>query len=246
MRLLDRIQPAGPVLRGVVPGVDRLADEGAERRTGVVLDLRHRQHFIDDAGQLQAGLRAIDLRLEDPPVEVVQLLVEDPDEPDVLRPRVLQMRKPRDHLAAVQSIGAANIRLACLVGERFRLTLAPLEAQASCDRDRVDEDGLIAIKRSRIAEAFAHGGVVCFAVDLVIAQRRIGAADEHREVTAFGPCARANAVARPALDGEIASFQINEERDLWIKRPKQARLADAGLTEDAAFDAAHFGHALLG
>ena len=49
-----------------------------------------------------------------------------------------------------------------------------------------------------------------------------------------------------AIDGEIAGFQVDEERDLGIKGPKQARLADAGLAEDAAFDAAHFSHALIG
>jgi len=86
MWLLDQVEAAGTVLRGEVPRIDRLADEGPVRRAGVVLDLRHRQDFIDDARQLEAGLRAVDLRLEDAPIEVVELLVEDPDEPDVLRP----------------------------------------------------------------------------------------------------------------------------------------------------------------
>ncbi len=41
-------------------------------------------HLIDDARQFDAGLGAVDLGDEDLAIEVVELLVEDPDEPDVL------------------------------------------------------------------------------------------------------------------------------------------------------------------
>ena len=78
---------------------------------------------IDDAGQLEPGLRAVDLRDEDLAIEVVELLVEDPDEPDVLAARVLEVGEPGDHLAPVQPVGAAHVRLAGLLRMRLRLTL---------------------------------------------------------------------------------------------------------------------------
>src|SRR5690606_32988201 len=224
----------------------RLADEGTVRRAGLVPDLGHRQDFIDNAGQLEAGLRAVDLRLEDAPIEVVELLIEDPDEPDVLRPRVLEMREPRDHLAAVQAIGAADIGLAGFLRERLGLPLAPLEAEPSGDGDRVDEDRVVAVERSRIAEALAHRREVGIAVDLVVPQRRIGAADEDREVAALGPCARPDAVAGPSLDGEVARLQVDEQCSGGVERPEKRGLADPGLAEDRALDAARLGETMVG
>ena len=55
MGLLDQVEATGAVLRWEVPLIDRLADEGPIRRAGVVLDFRHRQDFIDDARQFEAG-----------------------------------------------------------------------------------------------------------------------------------------------------------------------------------------------
>ena len=97
----------------------------------VGLQLRHGDHLIDDPRQLEPGLGAIDLRLEDLAIEVVELLVEDPDKPDVLGPRVLQMGEPADHLAAVQPVGTAHIRLAGLLRQRLGLALAPPESTAA-------------------------------------------------------------------------------------------------------------------
>jgi hypothetical protein len=56
-------------------------------------------------------------------VEVVELLVEDADEPDVLAARVLEVGEPGDHLAAMQAVGAANVGLAGLLGEGLGLPL---------------------------------------------------------------------------------------------------------------------------
>src|SRR5690606_8715660 len=169
-----------------------------------------------------------------------------PDKPDVLRPRVLEMREPRDHLAAVQAIGAADIGLAGLLRERLGLPLAPLEAEPPGDGDRVDEDCVVAVERSRIAEALAHRREVGRAVDLAVPQRRIGAADEDREGAAFGPCARPDAVAGPSLDGEVARLQIDEQRGGGVERPEKRGLADPGLAEDRALDAARLGEPLIG
>jgi hypothetical protein len=55
----------GAVLGGKAPGIERVADEGAVGLPVVGLHLGHGDHFIDDAGQFEAGLRAVDLRLED-------------------------------------------------------------------------------------------------------------------------------------------------------------------------------------
>src|SRR5690606_8148494 len=106
--------------------------------------------------------------------------------------------------------------------------------EASGDSDRVDEDRLVAIEHRAIAEARADGIEMRLAVGLVVTQRRVRPADEDGEVPAFGPGARADGIARPALDGEIAGLEVHEQRARGVKRPEQARLADARLAEDAA------------
>ena len=78
MGFFDLSQAAGAILGRKAPGVDRLADKGAIRLAVIGLQLRHRDHLIDDPRQLQPGLGAIDLRLEHLAIEVVELLVEDP------------------------------------------------------------------------------------------------------------------------------------------------------------------------
>lgn len=55
-----------------------------------------------------------------------------------------------------------------------------------------------------------------------------------------------DAVTRPALDGQIARLEIHEQRAGRVERPKQAGLADSGLAEDAALDAAGLGQPLVG
>ncbi len=104
MGFFDLSQTAGAILGRKTPGIDLLADEGAIRIAAIGLQFRHGDHLIDDPGQLEPGLRAIDLRLEHLAIEVV----EDPDKPDILGPRVLQMGEPADHLAAVQAVSASG------------------------------------------------------------------------------------------------------------------------------------------
>ena len=106
-----------------------MADEGALRLAARVRDVGHGDDLIHNSRQFEPGLRAVDLRLEDLAVEVVEPLVEDAHEPDMLAARVLQMGQPADHLAAVQTVGAADIGLAGLLGERLGLPTAPLEAE---------------------------------------------------------------------------------------------------------------------
>lgn len=242
----DRAEAAGAVLGRKAPGVDGLADEGAVGIAPLGLQLCHGDHLIDDPRQFQPGLRSVDLRLEDLAIEVVELLVEDAHEPDILGSRVLQMREPGDHLAAVQPVSPTHIRLAGLFRQRLGLALAPLKAEPPGDGDRVDEDSLKAVKLSRITELLADGGVVRRAIGLLVAQAGVRAADEHCEIPAFRPCARPDAVAGPAFDGKIASFQIHEQRSGGIQCPQEAGLADTGFPEDTALDAARFGQPLVG
>ena len=89
--------------------------------------------FIDDAGQLEAGLGAVDLRHEDLAVEVIELFVEDPDQPDVLVTDMLQLGEPPDQFAGMQAIGATRVRLAGFFGEGLWLTLGAWLA-AQCVR----------------------------------------------------------------------------------------------------------------
>ena len=87
------------------------------RRTVRRFEFGQGDDLVDDARQLQAGFGALDLQREHFPVEVIQLLVEDADEPDVLLPGVLQMGQPADQFLAEQAIGAAAVGLAGLVGK---------------------------------------------------------------------------------------------------------------------------------
>ncbi len=120
MRLLDHVEPAAAIFGGIAPGVQRLADEGTIRRAGSSLISAIVSTSSTMPGSSRPVLAAIDLRREDPAIEVVELLVEDADEDDVLGAGVLQMREPRDHFAAVQPVGATQIRLAGLLRERPR------------------------------------------------------------------------------------------------------------------------------
>ena len=246
MRFLDQIETAAAVLGREAPLVQRLAYEGAVGLATLVGHLSHGDDLVDDAGQLVAGLRPVDLRGEEAPIEVIELLVEDSDEPDILRPRVLQVGQPADHLPAMQAVGTAHIGAPGLVGEGFGLALAPLEAETAGDGDGVDEQRVVAVQCAGLLEALADGSEVCRAVGLVIAQRRVGPADEDREVAAFLPGARSDAVAGPALNGQVPGFEVHEQGGGRVQRPEQTGFADAGLAEDAAFHAAAFGEALVG
>ena len=155
------------------------------------------------------------------------------------------MREPANHFAAVQSVSAPDVWLAGFLRQRLGLALAPAEAQPPGHGDRVHEDGVVVIERSRIAEAVANGGIMRRAVGLLIAQRRVRPTDEHREIPAFRPCARPDAVARPAFYSQIARFEIHEQRALGIEGPQEGSLANSADPEDAALDAARLCKSLI-
>ncbi len=202
VRLLDGIKATGTVLGREIPLVQRVADERPIAVAVVGLEFSKGHDLVDDPGQFEPGLGAVDLQREDPSIEIVEGLIQDADEPHVLATRVLQVRKPADHFLAHQTVGATAVGLAGFLGVGLRLSLAPLQAQTSGHGDRVDEDGLVLVEDRRITEARANGIEVSLAVGLVFAQCRVRAADEDGEVAALLPCTRADRVARPTLDGE--------------------------------------------
>ena len=220
MWLLDRIEPPGAVLGGVAPCVQRVADEGAVTGAVIGLQLGQGDDLIDDAGQFQAGFGAVDLQGEHAAIEVVQPLIEDADEPHVLAARVLQVGQPADHFLAHQPIRTPAVGFAGLLGVGLGLALAPLQAQATGHGDGIDEHGVVLVQYGRIAEARAHGIEVGLAERLVVAQRRVRPADVHREVTTLLPGARTDRVAGPALDREITSLKIKEQRGRGFQRPE--------------------------
>ncbi len=222
-----------------------MADEGPIARAVLGFQLGERDDLVDDAWQFQAGLGTVDLQLVDAAVVVVDFFLEDADEPDIPAARVLQVREPSDHLLAEQPVGAATVRFAGLLRVGLRLALTPLKTQAPRDRDRVDEDGLVLGELGRIAVARADCVVMRLAERLVVAQRRVWAADEHGNVTAFLPGARTDGVAGPALDGQVTGLQVHEQSRLGIKRPQLRGLADAGLADQHALDAAPLGQPLI-
>ncbi len=149
MRLFQGIQPARAVLGRVAPGVVGVGDERTERLRGrgsrlpvrrrVGTQQRQRDHLINDTGQLQRGLAALELDREKPPVELVNLLFQNRHEHDVLVAHVLQVRERRDHLGTEQAVGTPRVRLAGALGERLRLRLGPGQAQPGQHGDRVHE-----------------------------------------------------------------------------------------------------------
>ena len=62
MWLLDDVESSGTVFGGVAPGIEVLADEGAIRRAVIGFEDDHRDNLIEDAGQFQRGLGAVNLR----------------------------------------------------------------------------------------------------------------------------------------------------------------------------------------
>ena len=223
-----------------------MADERAVTRAVVGLEFGERDDLIYDAGQLEAGLGTVDLQREDAAIEVIELLVEDADEPDVLAARVLEVGEPGDHLLAHQAVGTAAVGLAGLLGVGLRLAFAPLQAESSGDGDRVDEHGVVLVEHSGIAESRADRIEVRLAVRLLRAQRRVRPTDVHREVTTFLPGARAEGVTGPALDRQVAGLEVEEQRRRRFEGPQLRRLADAALADEDALDAALFCKALVG
>lgn len=223
-----------------------MADERAVTRAVVGLEFGERDDLIYDAGQLEAGLGTVDLQREDAAIEVIELLVEDADEPDVLAARVLKVGEPGDHLLAHQAVGTAAVGLAGLLGESLRPSFAPLQAEPPGDGDRVDKHGVVAVEDRCFADACADCIEVRLAVRLIFAQRRVRPTDVHREVTTFLPGARAEGVTGPALDRQVAGLEVEEQRCRRFEGPQLRRLADPALADEDALDAALFCEALVG
>jgi len=89
----------------------------------------------------------------------------------------------------------------------------------------------------RIAVAPADLVEMRLAVGLVLAQRRVRPADEHREVAALLPGAGPERVDLQPLDRQIPGLEVEKERGGGVQRPEQAGLADPGPAEDDALDA---------
>ena len=120
---------------------------------------------------------------------------------------MLKVGDPADHLLAVETVGAPEIRLAGFVADGLGLTFAPLKAEAARHCDAVDENGLVFGEHPGIAVFLQHPVIVGLAVELILTQSRVGAADENREIPAFIPGAGADGVAGPPFDGQVAGLQ---------------------------------------
>ena len=83
------------------------------------------------------------------------------------------------------------------------------------------------------------------AVGLVIAQRRVGAANEDGKVAALLPCAWAHRVTGPAFYCEVARFQVKEQSGAGFEGPQLRGFADAAFADEYAFDATAFGQPLV-
>jgi hypothetical protein len=233
--LLDRIEPSGAVFGWETPSVQRVANKGAVAGAVVSLQFGEGDDFIDDAWQLKASFGAINLQRKNAPIEIVQGLIENADEPHVLAACVLQMSEPADHFLAHQPIRATAVRLASLLRISLWLTLAPLQAQASGHGDGVNEYGVVLVQRRRGAEACAHGIEVGLAVRLVVAQCWVRAADENGEIATLLPSAGTDRVPSPALYGQIPGLEIKEQRSRRFQSPELRCFSDATLADENTF-----------
>lgn len=223
----DLVQPTAAILCGKAERVQRVANKRSIGIRAIWADFGHGDDFIDDAGEFVTSLGAVDLGNEGLAIEIIKLLVEDPDEPDVLATGVLKVREPGDHLLAMQAVSASHVGLARALRNGLRLPLGPLETQTSRNRYAVDKDGLVLIQRCRIAKLLTNRVIVGLAIDLIVTQGRVWAADEDREITALNPGTRANSVSGPAFDRQVPCLQIEEQGGLGIQRPKKRGFADA-------------------
>ena len=60
-------------------------------RAVLSFDLGHGDDLIDDAGQLEAGFAAIDLRAENTAIKIVELFIENADKDDIASACMLEM-----------------------------------------------------------------------------------------------------------------------------------------------------------
>ena len=123
------VEPAAAILGGQAERIAGAADQPTLGRflvehvaaLGVAREQMQRDHLVDDAGELAAGLGAFHLRLPGRDVELVGDLLQHADEDHGLARRVLQVLERLDDLAPKQAVGAAHVGLAGAFGERLRL-----------------------------------------------------------------------------------------------------------------------------
>ena len=157
MRLFHRAKPTGTVLGREAPGVDGVADKSAVGIAAIGLQLGHGDHLVDDPRQLEPGLRSVDLRLEDAPVEVVELLVEDPHETEL--PQALKWQVARadeDYDAAQVEARRITVDTTRIASESFPMAIPPEEAERRCRRALMEawvgrESAVFRLPPSRLA-----------------------------------------------------------------------------------------------
>src|SRR6516225_9351725 len=135
------------------------------------------------------------------------------------------MGEPSDHLMSEKAISSSHVFSAAALAERLGLLFAPGEAQPGGDGDAVNKECVVLVERQAV-EARADRVVVGLAVASCRRKCRVRASQEARKIAALLPGLRAQRIARPIPDGEIAAFVIDEQRWLGGDRIQQARLAD--------------------
>ena len=109
-------EPAAAILRRVVPRIWRSADEGADRLSVAEVDKLHGEDFIDDAGQLAAGTRTLELNLPSREVECVRDFLENSDKNHVpivdAQKRLVGMVTQTDLVAALYKTSLGRIATA--------------------------------------------------------------------------------------------------------------------------------------
>ena len=246
LRRLQQVEATAAVFGRKAVGIDGVGDEGAVGAAVLGLDLGQRHDLVDDAGQLQAGFAAFDLRDEHLAVVVIEPLVEDRHEHHVLAACVLQMSQCADHFLAEQAIGRAQVGLAGAVADGTRLRLAPREALAGQLGDRIEKEGLVAVELRRVAKLLDDVVVVRLREGALRRQRLVWAREKHEEVAALRPRSRTDGVARPVGHRQVTGLDVEEQRGGWVEVLEPRGFADAGLAQHQQLHALALGHPLDG
>src|SRR5258705_179925 len=117
----------------------------------------------------------------------------------------------------MQTVRAASILLASAFAKGFRLLFGPTEREAADGCDAVDKDHVVSVE---IFERAADAVVMSLAVARGCRIARVRAADAAGEIARGRPVVDAEGVDRQIQHAQVASFDIDEEGTIGIKRAK--------------------------
>src|SRR5262249_36986468 len=126
------------------------------------------------------------------------------------RARMLELVKPAQHVAGVQSVNRTQI-LATAIADSLWLLLRPCKAKPGGSGQAVDEQDLVTRQTCELG-VFHDFVVVCLAIGNGWWQWRIRPAEGTGKIAAFVPRPRAHARDGKISHGDVAGLDVDEKR----------------------------------